>query len=92
MAKELVWNERNLKKFWDYWSGKEDAYFAIAFGHIIATESNGFKSVRYFSTDLNSNFNYSKRNFIKYKLRSIKSKVLNHKLYKPLFFGIFKKI
>ena len=35
MAKELVWNERNLKKFWDYWSGKEDAYFAIAFGHII---------------------------------------------------------
>jgi len=55
-------------------------------------ESNGFKSVWCFSTDLNSNFNYSKRNFLKYKLRSIKSKVLNYKLYKPHLFGIFKKI
>ena len=55
-------------------------------------EPQGFKLLKVFSTDLKNNYNYSKKNFFKSKIRSIKSILFNYDLYQPHLFGVFKKI
>lgn len=55
-------------------------------------ETQGFKMLKVFSTDLGANYKYSKKNFLKSKLRLIKSFLFNYDLYQPHLFGVFKKI
>ena len=55
-------------------------------------EPQGFKLIETFSTDLRAHFSYSKKNYLKSKVRLIKSILLNYDLYQPHLFGIFKKI
>ena len=54
-------------------------------------EPYGFELIDCFSTDLSSDYNYSKKNFVKRKLRILKSKILSYEHYSPHLFGIFKK-
>jgi len=54
-------------------------------------EPHGFELIDCFSTDLSSDYHYSKKNFIKRKLRILKSKILSYELYSPHLFGVFKK-
>ena len=44
MAKDLVWNDNNLKNFWDYWSDKEEEYFSEVFSDVIVSLFNQYFS------------------------------------------------
>jgi len=76
VAKELVWNERNLKKFWNYWSGKEDAYFKT-----IGIDHNR-KSIKKIKRDYQSNPNF----YGAYTVNELES--LNEKVVSDVVFSL----
>ena len=42
MARDLVWTDKNLKNFWDYYSDKEEEYFTEVFGDVIVKSFNQY--------------------------------------------------